>query len=852
MRLFTPDNLLYPIKITQLLRSSGDEIARNDPLFAYEYKSKVHESTADNPEGDEVERTWPARFESELEGSLDSLHVAVGQLLTRRTHVADIEEPCLHEVQFGGMCANCGRDLTVLGSYNSTMRDTERATVNTVHGHTALLVSHHEATRADEEGKRRLLDARKLSLVVDLDQTIIHATVDPTVSEWQQDPSNPNHDAVKDVRAFQLIDEGPGARGCWYYIKLRPGLADFLSEISQYYELHIYTMGTRAYAENIAKIIDPGRRIFGDRILSRDESGSMTAKSLKRLFPVDSKMVVIIDDRGDVWQWSPNLIKVAVFDFFVGIGDINSSFLPKRPEIEANATKAAPVVDTSESEESLARAKESESNGNIAQLKITTGPPSGSEPNGEMSAVDRLVSMAGNQDAGSMKEKTDEQGSALATQLAERPLLQKQKILDAVENEAKASPAAEAAVAEFLAENGDGTESPSGPDYQPKYRHNLLQDDDTELIHLSNSLQAIHSAFFKAYDKTLPPPSLHMKQNLDIIPDAANIMRDLKSRVLSGVRLVFSGVVPLGVDINAYDTVIWARSFGATVTEDITKKTTHLVASPERRTAKVRQAARHGRRIKIVSVGWLMTCFSLWRRVDESPYSIHSDAEPKTEPEGGLPDNFGEDERGALSGSEEGDVTTGDEAGPTGTEDDGQNGIDGPARGGEDDDMQALARFAPAVQREDSSPTDTENVEDWGGIDAELAEFLGSDVDDESDTDSMRDGTGEQGGPPSSQGKKRKRKRGGEDGAQDTESESQDGEEDRAGSRLQKRKREALARTSSLTNVAAVPDGARPDERQTADPGGGDADDEDDEDNDDLEAALAAEMDKLESEEDEA
>ena len=47
---------------------------------------------------------------------------------------------------------------------------------------------------------------------------------------------------------------------------------------SQQYELHIYTMGTRAYAENIAKIIDPERKIFGERILSRDESGSMTAE----------------------------------------------------------------------------------------------------------------------------------------------------------------------------------------------------------------------------------------------------------------------------------------------------------------------------------------------------------------------------------------------------------------------------------------------------------------------------------------------------------------------------------------------------------------------------------------------
>lgn len=38
--------------------------------------------------------------------------------------------------------------------------------------------------------------------------------------------------------------------------------------------MHVYTMGTRAYAEEVCAAIDPNRRIFGGRILSRDESGS--------------------------------------------------------------------------------------------------------------------------------------------------------------------------------------------------------------------------------------------------------------------------------------------------------------------------------------------------------------------------------------------------------------------------------------------------------------------------------------------------------------------------------------------------------------------------------------------------
>lgn len=26
--------------------------------------------------------------------------------------LVEIEEPCRHDVQFGGMCANCGKDMT--------------------------------------------------------------------------------------------------------------------------------------------------------------------------------------------------------------------------------------------------------------------------------------------------------------------------------------------------------------------------------------------------------------------------------------------------------------------------------------------------------------------------------------------------------------------------------------------------------------------------------------------------------------------------------------------------------------------------------------------------------------------
>jgi RNA polymerase II subunit A-like phosphatase len=117
----------------------------------------------------------------------------------------------------------------------------------------------------------RLLTQRKLSLLLDLDQTVVHATVDETVGQWLEDPENPSFPTMTEVHSFTLPDSP-----IKYFIKLRPGTLQFLEQLQDKYEMHIYTMGTRNYANAVANVIDPTKKYFQDRILSRDDSGSMT------------------------------------------------------------------------------------------------------------------------------------------------------------------------------------------------------------------------------------------------------------------------------------------------------------------------------------------------------------------------------------------------------------------------------------------------------------------------------------------------------------------------------------------------------------------------------------------------
>ncbi|KAL6400294.1 RNA polymerase II subunit A C-terminal domain phosphatase [Ilyonectria robusta] len=579
--------LHYPITITKLLKSPGDSIKKQESII--EYKFTWRRRINDDEWSDETTYT---EFDSPAEGILKEWRVKEGMVIGADGPCMLVEESCGHEVQIQGMCSLCGADMTET-NWASEERDTDRAMINMTHDQTGLMVSESVATKAEHDTQKRLLRQRKLSLVVDLDQTIIHACIEPTIGEWQGDPSNPNHEAVKDVKSFQLNDDGPRGlvNGCTYYIKLRPGLAEFLEEVSSMYELHVYTMGTRAYALNIARLVDPDKKLFGNRVISRDENGSITSKSLQRLFPVSTDMVVIIDDRADVWPLNrPNLIKVVPYDFFKGIGDINSSFLPKRQDLLPAPPKPTPIA---------------------AAKSVTSA--------GKASPLDELVRMSGGDDAASLKSQTEEQEKTLEKQLTDRPLLHMQEELDK-EDEHGQDP-----------QNGDSSHS--------HHRH-LLVDDDEELITLQDHLTDIHTAFYETYDKrraerrqsepTHPPGHSKSRRrasvddgvDLSMVPDAGDILDELKSNVLSGLVIVLSGLVPLGVKVEESEIGIQAQSFGAQVLDSVSKRVTHLVVATSRpRTKKVQQAAKISS-IKIVNQNWLIDCLSQWRRLDERPYFL--------------------------------------------------------------------------------------------------------------------------------------------------------------------------------------------------------------------------------------
>ncbi|ORY84466.1 hypothetical protein BCR37DRAFT_345495, partial [Protomyces lactucae-debilis] len=559
-------SLRYPLTVLSIDAPFGAAIRKFQPVFTFQFTGTAVESQDDGTDK-EVPRIFVESFDSPIDGEALEWFIEQGDIIrSARDKLFSVIEPCVHQVQYRGMCANCGKDLTA-GDFLG-INDAERATVAMSHDDLGLTVSYGEAARLERETTKRLLQTSRLSLIVDLDQCVIQTTVDPTVGEWLKDESNPNHAALKDVHHFRIAEEGPGAPV--YYVKPRPGLQAFFESITRRYEMHIYTMGTKPYALKIASIIDPQGNFFGSRILSRDENGSHTQKSVSRLFPVDTNMVVIMDDRGDVWQWCQNLIKVNPFEFFLGTGDINSSFLAPLDEQDAQkkALAASPTAD----------------------------PASPATP---------LVDNAPVEDPALLAVQADAQQATLEAQVEMRPLSRAQD----AQPQHTGRP--------VLNDNDD-----------------VLQYVEQTLRKVHERFYALYSEHMAEMGKGRALANLKPKhksrRNAAATADVKVILSEMKRQVLKGCVITFSGLMSDHRDPRQEWQGRLAVDFGARVLDARSKgRPTHVIVGEKIHLRNLTEKAKLGKQypwIKVVYMGWLTESTKRFQRQPEQPYQLDPEA----------------------------------------------------------------------------------------------------------------------------------------------------------------------------------------------------------------------------------
>ncbi|CAF3148684.1 unnamed protein product [Rotaria socialis] len=230
-------------------------------------------------------------FLSPVSGTVTKLCVHEFDILSYGSIILEYEE-CRHAITFKNLCGDCGIDLSQFKN--------------------ALSVSTAVKTLISIEPSfpdANLLCKRQLHLLINLDHTLIDTT-----------NSRNYYPSSSDIVAYQ-----PTPISKIFYTKLRPGIKEFLTNLRPFYQFHIITFGDQAYAHNIAKLIDPNRRFFSDRIISRDECLKLTDETinLNNLFPFDDSLVCIIDGREDIWKSTRNLVYVKPYMWFKGISDIN-------------------------------------------------------------------------------------------------------------------------------------------------------------------------------------------------------------------------------------------------------------------------------------------------------------------------------------------------------------------------------------------------------------------------------------------------------------------------------------------------------------------------------------------------
>jgi len=522
--------------------------------------------------------------------------------------ILSIKGGCPHPTIMKDMCAECGADLRKLDDDKTG----GNASVSMIHSIPELKVSNTEAVDLGKQDQDRLRKSRKLVLLVDLDQTLIHTT---------NDNIPPN---IKDVYHFQLY----GPRSPWYHTRIRPGTASFLATISTMYELHICTFGARMYAHTIAAFLDPDGKYFSHRILSRDECFDPRSKTanMAALFPCGDSMVCIIDDREDVWSFAPNLVHVKPYHFFKHTGDINA---PPGLSKQENDEKEGIDFDKIDPKKKVIKKEDIKASLNAEEESSSDDDPAASAKNPESDkSNDRRESIDMPMFDNNVKQNPDKLREDLTNEITDEAKEVKES--NEIEQAEDASKDASLAISDDLhiSDSDDDSEEKIDTDDKSDSKQSdendkdedlvEIEDTDDYLMYLEDILRTIHRAYYDLDDQ------MKASSKPNNVPDLKTVVPYVKRKVLQGVNVVFSGVVPTQIPLERSRPYLVARSLGATVSDRVDISTTHLVAA-RLGTVKVNDARRQ-KGVTIVTPDWLWACAERWERSDERLFPLGKNA----------------------------------------------------------------------------------------------------------------------------------------------------------------------------------------------------------------------------------
>ncbi len=260
-------------------------------------------------------------------------------------------------------------------------------------------------------------------------------------------------------------------------------------------------------------------------------------------------MVGIIDDRKDVWNFAPNLVHIKPYVFFKNTGDVNAPELLDKRERPRNSkdeiTKRSNAADEQDSDE-----KEDQTPPSLESEKAEKKDRTIKEPPTD----------ADNGSAKETSKETDQEREE--REHAEKEVANDLSISD--DEDTMSSLPDKKDAKEDKGEKEEETASSLEDDLE------VMEDMDDYLKHLIDILKTIHTAYYDLHEQV-------QQRNDDggRPPDLKTVIPYVRRKTLQGVRIVFSGVDPMGVAPEKSRAVIIARGLGAKVHNSIQKPGTN-------------------------------------------------------------------------------------------------------------------------------------------------------------------------------------------------------------------------------------------------------------------------------------
>lgn len=529
-------------------------------------------------------------------------------------------DPCRHPTIIAGLCAVCGTKVsnnvpvTEEGtsstiSSSSYSAGTEMSTENNMNQNMTLMtvsgmtvtVSGCESKRMALEDTKRLEGIKKLSLVLDLDHTLLHATADPRADVQCRHRT----DVRRLVLPFMMVDGNnatmhppqqyqPGWLLQQHFVKLRPHLKEFLEQAMENYEMGVYTAGTRDYAEQVTILL--ARHLLGverDQVeleQLRQRLAQVEHKHQQQQIAQKNNAAAIEEEKGEPGnetQESKNgsKRKRVQFEELPVATKTDEMLLDELEKLKAELIEA----ETLERQAQDLRRR-------LFGSRVMSRTESG-ESGRHVKSLKRIFPCGG-----SMAAVIDDREDVWAN--AEE--ISSRRLGEPPENLLLVRPYHWGLFHGYADVN-----NASGIDFSQVDTSSQVETDE-QLLWTSKVLKSLHQKYYH-----------HAIPSQRTVP---MILEDMRSEVLKGCVIVLSGLIPLSkqqiVDQNQPrpSFVRYAESLGAKVQSNVSEEVTHVVAANDG-TDKILSA----RKIKgcyVVKPSWLVECYWSMTRRDESTHLL--------------------------------------------------------------------------------------------------------------------------------------------------------------------------------------------------------------------------------------